>query len=207
MDLKEGEKLVRFARTSIEDHLDGKNRTFIIEMARRELGEFQEERGVFVTISTFPEKELRGCIGYPEPVYPLNEALALSAMAAATEDPRFPPMIAEELEQVVFEVTVLTKPEKIDYKTPEELPSLIEVGRDGLIAERGYHRGLLLPQVPMEWGWDEEEFLSQTCWKAGLQKDEWRKGKVSFYRFRGEIFSEKSPGGAVEKITPELSHP
>jgi len=207
MDLREGEKLVRFARTSIEDHLDGKNRTSIIEMAQRDLAEFQEERGVFVTISTFPEKELRGCIGYPEPVYPLNEALTLSAIAAATEDPRFPPMSAGELKEVVFEVTVLTRPEKIDYKAPEELPSLIKVGRDGLIAEKGYYRGLLLPQVPVEWGWDAKEFLSQTCWKAGLPKDEWKKGKISFYRFEGEIFSEKEPDGPVEKITPELSHP
>lgn len=207
MDLREGEKLVRFTRTSVEDHLNGKNRTSIIERAQRELGEFHEAGGVFVTISTFPERELRGCIGYPEAVYPLNEALALSAIAAATEDPRFPPMNAEELKQVVLEITILTRPEKIEYRTPEELPSLIRVGRDGLIAERGYHRGLLLPQVPVEWGWNEEEFLSQTCWKAGLQKDEWRKGKVSFYRFEGEIFSEKSPGGAVERITPGLSHP
>jgi len=206
MELKDGEKIVRYARTAVEGYLNGESKSSIIKRAEQELQEFSEEKGVFVTINTFPEKELRGCIGYPEPIYPLNKALVLSAIAAATEDPRFTPVSYEELDHIVFEVTILTKPRGIECNKPEELPELIKVGRDGLIAEKGYYRGLLLPQVPVEWGWDAEEFLSQTCWKAGLPKDAWRKGGVSFYKFEGEIFAEKEPKGEVERITPELSH-
>ncbi|MDY6986236.1 MAG: TIGR00296 family protein [Candidatus Thermoplasmatota archaeon] len=206
MDLKDGEKIVEYARAAVESYVNGESRNSILKRAEQELQELVEERGVFVTISTFPEKELRGCIGYPEPVYPLNKALALSTIAAATEDPRFPPVSPSELNHIVFEVTILTKPQKIEYNKPEELPERIKVGRDGLIAEKGYYRGLLLPQVPVEWGWDAEEFLSQTCWKAGLPKNEWKKGAVSFYKFEGEIFAEKEVKGRIERITPELSH-
>lgn len=206
MDLRDGERIVKYARATVESYLNGESRSSILRRAEQELQDLVEERGVFVTISTFPEKELRGCIGYPEPVYPLNKALVLSAIAAATEDPRFPPVSSNELGHIIFEVTILTKPRKIEYNKPEELPGLIKVGRDGLIAEKGYYRGLLLPQVPVEWGWDAEEFLSQTCWKAGLPKNEWKKGGVSFYKFEGEIFAEKEVKGKIERITPELSH-
>jgi hypothetical protein len=206
MELADGEKLVRFAREAVEDYLNGKSRSALLDEAQKKLAAFNEKKGVFVTINTFPEKELRGCIGYPEPFYHLNKALVLSAIAAATEDPRFRPLDADELNRIVFEVTILTEPQKIEYKTPEELPALIKVGKHGLIAEKGYYRGLLLPQVAVEYEWSAEEFLSQTCWKAGLKKDEWKKGEVSFYTFEGAVFSEKEPKGMVERVTPELSH-
>jgi len=189
MDSKEGEKLVRFARETVENYLNGRSRDELLRRAEEELSEFREPTGVFVTINI--QRELRGCIGYPEPVYPLNDALVLSAIAAATEDPRFLPIDTEDLERVTFEITILTNPQKIECETPGELVQLIEVGRDGLIAEKGQYRGLLLPQVPAEWGWDAEEFLSQTCRKAGMPKNEWRKNTVTFYKFQGEIFREK----------------
>ena len=206
MDLDDGERLVRFARAAVDGYLNGKSMNGLLKRAPEEIPEFKQPQGVFVTISSHPEGELKGCIGYPEPFYPLNEALTLAAIAAATEDPRFIPLNSEDLKNVIFEVTVLSKPERIEYDDADTLVKQVSVGRDGLIAEKGGYRGLLLPQVPVEWGWNAEEFLSQTCMKAGLPKREWKKGAVSFYRFTGEIFAEKEPEGKVERITPELSH-
>jgi len=93
------------------------------------------------------------------------------------------------------EVTVLTPPELITATTPEEIKGSIVIGRDGLIIEKGYYRGLLLPQVPVEWGWDVDEYLVNLCYKAGLPPDAWKQARI--YRFQGEIFSETEPYGEV----------
>jgi uncharacterized protein (TIGR00296 family) len=206
MNPEEGERIVRFARAAVDGDLNGKTMNGQLKRASEEMSEIKQPLGVFVTISSYPERELKGCIGYPEPFYPLNEALTLAAIAAATEDPRFIPLDMEDLKDVIFEVTILTPPQRIEYRDPEDILKQICIGRDGLIAEKGAYKGLLLPQVPAEWGWDAEEFLSQTCIKAGLPKIESKKGEAIFYRFTGEIFAEEEPEGKVEKITPELSH-
>jgi uncharacterized protein, PH0010 family len=199
MELKDGSELVRFARYAIKSYLEGKSKEEILSETDKELDRFNRNSGVFVTLDTHPKKELRGCIGYPEPIYPLNRALVLSAISAATEDPRFPSLSKRELDSILVEVTVLTSPEKIEYKDPEDLVKKIQIGKDGLIAEKGIFRGLLLPQVPIEWKWNSEEFLSHTCQKAGLPTDEWKKGNVLFYKFQGEIFSEIGPDGKIEE--------
>lgn len=199
MELEDGSELVRFARYAIKSYLEGKSKEEILSETDKELDRFNRNCGVFVTLDTYPKKELRGCIGYPEPIYPLNRALVLSAISAATEDPRFPSLSKRELDSIVVEVTVLTPPEKIEYKDPEDLVKKIQIGKDGLIAEKGFFRGLLLPQVPIEWKWNSEEFLLHTCQKAGLPTDEWKKGNVLFYKFQGEIFSEIGPDGKIEK--------
>ena len=161
-----------------------------------------EHCGVFVTISTLMhgEKELRGCIGYPYPTSPLVEAVIDSAVNAATEDPRFEPMSPEELNKVVFEVSVLTPPELVEVKNPKEYLSKIKVGEDGLIVERGPYKGLLLPQVPVEWGWCEEEFLCQCCGKAGLPLDTWLTKDAKIYKFKAIIFEEQTPCGEVKRL-------
>ncbi|RLE68364.1 MAG: TIGR00296 family protein, partial [Thermoprotei archaeon] len=144
---------------------------------------------------------LRGCIGFPEPVMPLIEATIEAAIAAATEDPRFEPMLPEELRSVVFEVSVLTPPKILEYENPEELVEKVKVGRDGIIVERGLLRGLLLPQVPIEYNWGVEEYLSNACIKAGLPPDAWRTSRIKVYTFRARIFAEVYPeGDVIERI-------
>ena len=160
---------------------------------------FNTKYGVFTTISTYPERELRGCIGFPEPVLPLREALVDSAISAAFRDPRFPPLRRDEVDGVVFEVSLLRPPEEVKVRRRKELLDRIKVGKHGLIVERGFYKGLLLPQVPVEWGWDTEEFLAQTCWKAGLPMDCWLDEGTKIYSFTAEIFEEESPRGKVRR--------
>jgi uncharacterized protein (TIGR00296 family) len=144
---------------------------------------------------------LRGCIGFPEPTYPLGEAIVRSAISAATRDPRFPSVELKELTKIIVEVTILTTPERLECPDPRDYPDRIKVGRDGLIVERGWSRGLLLPQVAVEWAWDVEEFLMQCCIKAGLPPDSWLVGGTKIYKFEGKIFSEVSPDGLVREVT------
>lgn len=196
MSDEEGALLVRLARRAVLENLkDGR----IISPPKDVSPNLLEKRGVFVTINSITdgEKSLRGCIGFPYPIYPLVRAVIEAAIESATGDPRFPPMKMEELDQVVFEVSVLTEPQLIEVKSPLEYPSKIKVGEDGLIVERGVYRGLLLPQVPIEWGWNEEEFLCQCCLKAGLPPDCWLLKGTKIYKFQAIIFEETSPNGPV----------
>ncbi|MGW8289316.1 MAG: TIGR00296 family protein, partial [Candidatus Bathyarchaeia archaeon] len=147
------------------------------------------------------EKRLRGCIGLPYPTTPLVQAVIEAALSAATQDPLFPPVTHEELDEIVFEVSVLTPPEQVTVEKPTEYPTKIKVGRDGLIMERGYYKGLLLPQVPVEWNWNEEEFLCQTAMKAGLSPDAWLLKDTKIYRFQAIIFEEASPKGQIKQKT------
>lgn len=197
---KEGELLVRLARKAVEENLrDGK----IISPPKDAPPNLLKKRGVFVTINTVASgrKILRGCIGFPYPVYPLARAVIEAAIESATRDPRFPPMTAHELNNVVFEVSVLTEPKLIEVESPTEYPSKIKIGEDGLIVERGFYKGLLLPQVPVEWGWDEEEFLCQCCMKAGLSPDCWILKGTKIYKFQCIIFEETKPNGPVVRRT------
>jgi len=159
---------------------------------------FSEKKGVFVTISEYPSGELRGCIGYPESVLPFKDALKLSAVAAC-HDPRFYDLTFSETKSCTFEVTILTVPRKLPFSTPEELVSKIIVGSDGLILSYKGRRGLLLPQVPLEFGWDAEEFLRRLSVKAGFSPGTWKEPGVIIEVFSGEIFTETSPGGEVER--------
>jgi uncharacterized protein (TIGR00296 family) len=160
---------------------------------------FKDKGGIFVTLKTHPDHELRGCIGYPEPVVALEEALVDSAISAATRDPRFPPVSADELPNLLVEVSLLTPPEPIETSSAKELIGKVKVGEDGLIVERGWARGLLLPQVPIEWGWKAEEFLEQTCGKAGLPLEAWKDPKTRFFKFQAEVFSEEKPHGKIKR--------
>jgi len=108
-------------------------------------------------------------------------------------------MKAEELDQVVFEVSVLTQPEPVEVENPQDYCSKIKVGRDGLIVERSYCKGLLLPQVPVELNWDEETFLCECCAKAGLPPDSWLLKGTRVYRFQAIIFEETSPKGKIQR--------
>lgn len=189
MNQEEGRIAVGIARKTIELWVSSKERFRPDGYPKS----FDEPCGVFVTIHTYPEKELRGCIGFPEPRFPLIKAL-VDAAIASTQDPRFPPLDTDELNGIIVEISVLTKPEPIGVKKPEEYPRKIGKGRDGLIVRKGFHSGLLLPQVATEHNMDEREFLMHTCLKAGLPPTAWMDKGVEIFRFRSDVFSESEPG-------------
>ena len=192
--LDTGKQAVQLARTVVDDYV---NNTTISLSEKLKLM-FSENQGVFVTLHTFPDLDLRGCIGIPLPVMPLYEAIMESAKSA-THDPRFPPLQTTELDHIIIEVTILTKPELIKVKQPREYVSQIEIGRDGLIVEQGFHKGLLLPQVPVEQRWNKEELLSHTCMKAGLLSDAWFEKHTKIFKFSGQIFTESTPRGDIKE--------
>ncbi len=196
LTLEEGEYLVKLARSSVEHYLTtGK----VLKTPRNVPPKLMEHCGVFVTISRVKKghHELRGCIGMPYPTNSLAQAVIESAISSATQDPRFDPMRPEELDQVVFELSALTPPEPVKVEKPQEYSTKIKVGRDGLIIERGYCKGLLLPQVPVEWKWNEETFLCQCCFKAGLPPDSWLLKDTKIYKFQAIIFEEVEPKGKI----------
>lgn len=140
-----------------------------------------EPRGAFTTLHLLGN--LRGCIGYVLPGESLYQTIAEIARAAAFDDPRFQPVTEDEAPHLKIEISVLSVPRSID-------PGHIEVGKHGLIVTSGARRGLLLPQVPLEWDWDRETFLAQTCLKAGLPPDAWQRG-AEIQAFTAEVFGEE----------------
>lgn len=144
----------------------------------------QERRGVFVTLHT-KDGTLRGCIGFIEGVKPLLEAVQDMALSAAFKDPRFPPLTSSEYKDITIEITVLSPIKKVASADD------VVVGTHGLIITKGYHRGLLLPQVPVEQEWDRDAFISHTCMKAGLPPDTWKNEDVTMEVFTGEVFGEE----------------
>jgi len=152
---------------------------------------FRQKLGCFVTLKeNDAEKSLRGCIGFPEPVYELSKALTYAAIAAATGDPRFPPLRREELPKISLEVSILTKPILIEVMAQSELPRKITVGRDGLIMKWVYGSGLLLPQVATENSWSAEDLLCNLSMKAGAPPDQWLVSGTLVYKFNALIFEE-----------------
>jgi len=188
----DGVVLVKTARKAVTEFLSNGNR-MKLESDLEE--KFSFNSGVFVTLNN-PDG-LRGCIGFPMPEKKLSHAIIEGAIAAATEDPRFPSVKTNELNDIVFEVTVLTPPIVVDVSDPMEYLEKIKVGRDGLIIRHSFSSGLLLPQVPVEYGWNVEEFLQHTCEKAGLSRDTWKNESVKIEKFEGIIFKEETPNGAI----------
>ncbi len=183
---EEGKEGLKLARAAIEKYLRENTKL----KAPDDLPAlFEEKRGVFVTLNK--HENLRGCIGYPYPVFKLKDAIIDAAISAAVSDPRFPPVTTEEFKEVTIELTVLTMPQVLKEK-PKDLPEKIEVGRHGLIVKRGIYQGLLLPQVATEYNWSSEEFLCQTCWKAGLPQDAWLEEDTEVSTFEGQIFEEET---------------
>ncbi len=178
MNEKQKRLLLNIARNSIKEYLEKKKFT----PPKVNDPELKEKKGVFVTLRV--GGELRGCIGYPIPYKPLYSAVAELAVESATSDPRFLPLQSDELKHMDIEISVLTLPREVH--SYEE----IEIGKHGIIVSKGPFRGLLLPQVPLEYNWDLEEYLSHGCMKAGLPSDEWKKG-VKIEVFEAEVFSER----------------
>jgi AmmeMemoRadiSam system protein A len=171
--------LLTIARRTLEAHFRGEPAP---RLASDRAETFGEARGLFVTLRK--NGELRGCIGTLAPHGDLSHGISEYALRAALEDPRFAPLSSEELPICAIEISVLTPPEPISG--PEE----IEVGLDGLIFENRGRRGLLLPQVATEWGFDAERFVSEVARKAGLPPESWREPGARLWAFRAEVFGE-----------------
>ena len=185
----DGVFLVKTARTAVTEFLSNGKR---IKLESESEKKFSFNSGVFVTLNN--ADGLRGCIGFPMPDKKLSHGIIDAAIAAATEDPRFSPVKINELNEIVFEVTVLTPPVEITVTDPMEYLEKIKVGRDGLIIRNSFSSGLLLPQVPVEYDWNVEEFLQHTCEKAGLEKDTWKNEKVKIEKFEGIVYKEEANG-------------
>ncbi len=141
------------------------------------------EQGAFVTLHTL-DGDLRGCIGYVEPVAPLYRTVIENTVNAARRDPRFAPVLPAESPNIRIEISAMSLPTSVD--SIED----IEIGRHGLIIVQGLTRGLLLPQVATEYGWDRETFLEHTCLKAGLNRDAWKDDRTKIQAFSADVFSE-----------------
>ncbi len=202
LNLEDGEKLIHFARDNIEHFLTKQKK---IDVPQDIKDKFSEKGGAFVTLNTYSMKNgnpLRGCIGYILPVFPLWETVHKVSLSSAVDDPRFSRVKFDEMDDITIEISILSVPEKIIVTDPQEYLNKIVVGRDGLIVTREAHRGLLLPQVPIEHNrnWDVLTFLQHTCQKAWLGADAWKDLKdTTVESFTATIFEEISPRGAVRE--------
>lgn len=169
--------LLRLAREAIAAHVG-----HLPAPAPALSGALARPGGAFVTLHK--HGDLRGCIGHVEASEPIGRVVPRCAVSAGASDPRFPPVTSSELDDLDIEISLLGPLESIAG------PADVEIGRHGLVLERGWHRGLLLPQVATEWQWDAETFLAQTCRKAGLPIDAWKHG-ATIWRFEAEVFGER----------------
>jgi len=188
---EDGRYLVKMARDTVSQYIKNSNK--ISDQIFKE--KFRFNAGVFVTIND--KSGLRGCIGFPLAVKKLSDALIDAAISASTDDPRFPSIAQNELNDLVFEVTVLSDTEEISTNSLDEIINEIKIGRDGLIIEKNSQSGLLLPQVPVEYNWDVKDFLNHTCHKAGLPSDSWKDKTTKISKFQGVIFREILPNGEI----------
>ena len=195
---EEGTILLRFARDNIEFFLKNNRRIPIPDQIKNK---FKEKYGAFVTLNRYNDigNPLRGCIGCIEPTYSLYDVIYKVSISSAIEDPRFPSVSLEEMDNIVIELSILTPPKLLEVSDPKEYIDKIVIGRDGLIAEKGMRRGLLLPQVPVDHGrnWDVETFLSHTCSKAWLDSNAWKERSTKIYSFQAILFEEEKPRGDV----------
>ena len=180
MSLEQRKELLQAARSAVERQL-ARGRPPRNETTDMEL---QKKYGVFVSVHV--AGDLRGCTGYIYPDAPLIDAVSRCAVSAATADHRFDPVRPHELDDTVFEISVLSKPAAIAD------PSRLEIGRHGIIISSGLRKGLLLPQVATRHGMGREEFLDAGCRKAGLPEGSWRSASVTVEVFAAEVFGEAS---------------
>ena len=192
-----GEKLVKLARKAVEKYL---NESVVINVDNS-YG-LSQKAGVFVTLNYLSNNKeyLRGCVGFPLAEKTLYQSVIEAAIAAASQDPRFEPISKEDIENIIFEVSVLSPPEKIEVQNPKDYKNHIKIGRDGLILKCKYGSGLLLPQVPVELNWDIDEYLANICYKAGAPLDAWLMPESQLYKFGAIIYKEFEPNGNVKKV-------
>lgn len=194
----EGEKLVRIARAAVETYLQGAVVSSAYDRIRT-----SDKLGVFVTLNNCNEhgdKKLRGCIGFILPEKELYQSIIEAAIAAATHDPRFPPLVITELPRIIFELSLLTQPQLVQVSDPAEYYDHVRIGIDGLILTWKKGSGLLLPQVAKEFSWDIEEYLLNLCHKAGATPGAWALPEAKLYKFQAQIYRESEPKGKVIRL-------
>lgn len=184
---QDGKKLLQLARESILKEFSGMAEPCDQLRGQVSKAVLKKNRGIFVSLHK--KGKLRGCIGNIEPVKTIFDGIVDNARHAAFKDSRFQPMLKDELSDTQIEISILTKPEPIEYTSEEELISQLRPGVDGVILEQGYHKATFLPQV-----WEQlqtpEDFLGHLCMKAGLSATEWRLGQLACYRYQVQLFSE-----------------
>ena len=183
LSIQEQKELLQLARKTLEAYL---KKGTIPDYTTDDKNLFRKA-GAFVTLNK--AHMLRGCIGNFFSHEPLYKNIQSMAIAAAVEDPRFRHVTMDELNQLDIEISVLSELETV--KSLDE----IEVGKHGLYVTRGFYRGVLLPQVATEYGWDRDTFLSETCMKAGLPEDDWKKPGIKIEKFSAQVFNEKEVFG------------
>lgn len=185
--MNEDEKkfLLSLARKTIEKRK--KSGILAPEEIEKFSSELKEKRGCFVTLNK--NNNLRGCIGYILPIMPLYQAVIDNAYSAAYSDPRFSPVSENEIKDIHIEISVLTVPEKLDYKDGNDLLNKLIPDQDGLIIKKGFYSSTFLPQV-WEQLPDKKDFLAHLCMKAGLSPDEWQNGKLEVETYKAEAFEE-----------------
>lgn len=189
--LKDAKKLISLARNSIAARLKNKTVNHDSELKKK----FSEKQGVFVTLKK--KGELRGCIGFPEPVFALYDAIISAAESAAFQDPRFYPVEQKEFENITVELSILTVPQLLKIKKPEEYLDKIVIGKHGLIIRSKKGSGLLLPQVFTEYNCTPLSALEMTCQKANLAPGAWKNKDCKLYTFSAQIFKEETPKGDI----------
>ncbi len=192
ISLQDAEKIIKLARDAISSVFEAKQ----VEVSKELMEKFSKPQGVFVTITI--DKQLRGCIGFVEPVFPLYDAIVKAAKSAAFEDPRFPRLQKQEFKNIEVEISVLTVPQLIKVVKPDDYIKRINIGKDGLIIRSSFGSGLLLPQVFNRYDCNPKQALQMTCHKAGLDEDAWRDLKNKIYKFQAQIFKEEN-GKVVEE--------
>jgi AmmeMemoRadiSam system protein A len=174
------QELLRIARETLESFLRGSDVDYVVTDP-----ELEKPGAAFVTLTH--EGILRGCVGYSDPLFPLHQTVSRCVRSAATEDFRFPPVGLHELPNLRISISVLSALQRL------EKPESILIGRHGVQVVGAGRRGLLLPQVATEQGWDPETFLDGVCRKAGLPRGAWRGGEVEVFAFEAELFWEEEP--------------
>lgn len=196
-DHEEGKQLVRIARDSVERLFSDRGPPSSQYSVQSRI-----QAGVFVSIHDFSagDTTLRGCVGFPLPKGEFYSSLEEAAVSAATKDPRFKPISKEELDKVIFEVSVLNRPELIIVAKPVEYLDMVKIGVDGLMLRWREYSSLLLPQVASEYDWTVDEYLRNLCYKAGLPPDMWMNDDFKIYKFRCIIYRESKPRGVVYRV-------
>jgi len=187
LTIDEKRTLIEIARSSIASVLQNKT----LPTLKFQSEALKRVSGVFVTLRI--GEELRGCIGYIEPLFPLALATQEVAVKAAIEDPRFMPVTLPEMQNITIEISVLSPLSELHDVEK------IEIGKHGLVIDAGYKRGLLLPQVATEYNWDRKQFLKQIALKAGLPPDAWKRSEVKLFTFTVEKFDESEFALSEEK--------
>lgn len=198
---EEGQLLVRVARDSVEGLFSDRGSRSRLSVRSK------MQAGVFVSIHNFAAggNILRGCVGFPLPRGEFYSSLEEAAIAAATQDPRFRPISEDELDKVIFEVSVLNRPELMNVDRPFDYLEIVKIGVDGLMLSWGEYSSLLLPQVAVEYNWTVDEYLRNLCYKAGLTPDMWMNHDVKIYKFSCAIYRESKPRGGIHRVEGRTS--